>query len=84
MCEFCLKHGEGKKWYLQARNYSDELLSDIRRRRMIEEFFSNPDQLTRGIEHLNRLEKTPKFIRSMIVRIITGRQKKTHFGQVVP
>jgi Fe-S-cluster-containing hydrogenase component 2 len=31
MCEFCLKHGEGKKWYLQAKNYSDDLLSDIRR-----------------------------------------------------
>ena len=84
MCEFCLKHGEGKKWYLQARNYSDDLLSDIRRRRMIEEFFSNPDRLTRGMEHLNRLEKTPKFIKNMIGRIITGRQKKTHFGQVVP
>ncbi|MBA7522937.1 Ion-translocating oxidoreductase complex subunit B [subsurface metagenome] len=84
MCEFCLKHGEGKKWYLQARNYSDELLSDIRRRRLIEGFFSNPDRLTRGIEHLNRLEKAPKFIRSMLGRIITGRQKKTHFGQVVP
>jgi Pyruvate/2-oxoacid:ferredoxin oxidoreductase delta subunit len=84
MCEFCLKHGEGKKWYLQAKNYSDELLSDIRRRRMIEEFFSNPDHLAKGIEYLDHLERTPKFIRSMIVRIITGRQKKTHFGQVVP
>ncbi|UCG12799.1 MAG: 4Fe-4S ferredoxin, partial [Deltaproteobacteria bacterium] len=84
MCEFCLKHGEGKKWYLQASNYSDELLSDIRRRRMIEEFFTNPDQITKGIEYLNRLDKTPKLIRSMIARIITGRQKKTHFGQVVP
>ena len=26
MCEFCIKHGEGKKWYLQMKNYSDELL----------------------------------------------------------
>jgi len=84
MCEFCLKHGEGKKWYLQAKNYSDELLSDIRRRRMIEEFFSNPGRLTKGIENLNRLDKTPKFIKGMIGRIITSRQKKAHFGQVVP
>ena len=84
MCEFCLKHGEGKKWYLQASNYSDELLSDIRRRRMIEEFFTNADQITKGIEYLNRLDKIPKFIRNMIARIISGRQKKTHFGQVVP
>jgi ferredoxin len=27
MCEFCTKHGEGKKWYLQMKNYSQELLS---------------------------------------------------------
>ena len=26
MCEFCAEHGEGKKWYLQMKNYSDELL----------------------------------------------------------
>jgi ferredoxin len=26
MCEFCTKHGEGKKWYLQMKNYSTELL----------------------------------------------------------
>jgi len=84
MCEFCLKHGEGKKWYLQARNYSDELLSDIRRRRIIAEFFSNPERLRRSIERLNRIEKIPTFIRSMIGRVITGRQKKSHFGQVVP
>ncbi|MBN2375868.1 MAG: 4Fe-4S binding protein [Sedimentisphaerales bacterium] len=84
MCEFCLKHGEGKKWYLQAKNYSDELLSDMRRRRMIEEFFANPGRLTRGMEHLKRLDKAPNFIKGMIGRIITSRQKKTHFGQVVP
>jgi hypothetical protein len=47
MCEFCIKHGEGKKWYLEAQNYSDDLLSDIRRRKMIEQFFSNPGSLGR-------------------------------------
>jgi len=26
VCQFCTKHGEGKKWYLQMKNYSDELL----------------------------------------------------------
>ncbi len=26
MCEFCLEHGEGKKWYLQMKNYQEELL----------------------------------------------------------
>jgi ferredoxin len=26
MCKFCTEHGEGKKWYLQIKNYADELL----------------------------------------------------------
>ncbi|MFB3886215.1 MAG: ATP-binding protein [Thermodesulfobacteriota bacterium] len=84
MCEFCLKHGEGKKWYLQAKNYSDDLLSDARRRRFIEEFASAPESLARDAERMDRLKKAPKVIRSMIARIITHRMKKVHFGQVVP
>jgi ferredoxin len=28
MCEFCTEHGEGKKWYLKMKNYSDELLHE--------------------------------------------------------
>jgi ferredoxin len=28
MCEFCAKHGEGKKWYLQMKNYANELLHE--------------------------------------------------------
>ena len=28
MCEFCTKHGEGKKWYLQMKNYADELIHE--------------------------------------------------------
>jgi len=28
MCEFCTEHGEGKKWYLQMRNFSEELLRE--------------------------------------------------------
>jgi len=27
MCEFCTKHGEGKKWYLEMKNYSQEWLN---------------------------------------------------------
>ncbi len=84
MCEFCLKHGEGEKWYLQAKNYSDDLLSDVRRRRFIEEFASAPESLARDAQRMDRLKKAPRFIRSMITRLITRRMKKVHFGQIVP
>ncbi len=83
MCEFCLKHGEGEKWYLQAKNYSDDLLSDIKRRKFIEEF-ANPDALARGAAGLDRLGKAPGFIRGIFSRITTRKMKKVHFGQVVP
>jgi NAD-dependent dihydropyrimidine dehydrogenase PreA subunit len=26
MCEFCMQHGEGRQWYLQMKNYSNELM----------------------------------------------------------
>ena len=25
MCDMCIEHGEGKKWYLQAKNFTEEL-----------------------------------------------------------
>ena len=84
MCEFCLKHGEGEKWYLQAKNYSDDLLSDVRRRRLIEEIISNPEAFSRGVRGIDRLAKAPRLVRSLVSRIIARRMKKIHFGQVVP
>ncbi len=86
MCEFCVKHGEGEKWYLQAKNYSDDLLNDACRRKFFEDF-SDPDtvrnEVIRGDQRLERLAKAPKFIRDMISRVVT-RKMKVHFGQVVP
>ncbi len=84
MCEFCLQHGEGKKWYLQAKNYADELLSDVRRRRFMEKFLSDPEALAKEVHDIERLNKMPKFIRDIITRLITRKMKKIHFGQIVP
>ena len=84
MCQFCLKHGEGKKWYLRAANYSDELLSDVRRRKFIERFLTEPDQLREAASRLEQLDRAPKFLRGLIGRIAVRRMKKVHYGQVVP
>jgi Fe-S-cluster-containing hydrogenase component 2 len=84
MCEFCLKHGEGKKWYLQAENYSDDLLSDIRRRKFIENFFTDIESHKQGLDRLEKLQKAPKIIRAIVARLISRKMKKVHFGQVVP
>ena len=84
MCQFCHQHGEGKKWYLQAANYSEDLLSDVRRRRFIEGFYSDTTHMAQQVDSLARLEKLPAFIRGMITRLVTRRMKKEHFGQVIP
>ncbi len=84
MCEFCLKHGEGKKWYLEAKNYSEDLASDVERRKMVAEFFEHQDEIPRFVEKTDRLQNLPKFVRDWFVYMITRKQKKVHYGQVVP
>jgi NAD-dependent dihydropyrimidine dehydrogenase PreA subunit len=84
MCEFCHKHGEGKKWYLQAKNYSQDLLSDLRRRRFITDFFSHPEHLNHDAAQLEKLARAPAFVQRAIKGHITRRMKQVHFGQVLP
>ena len=85
MCEFCHKHGEGKTWYLRAENYSEDLLSDLRRRGFIEEFFKNlPENYTSNVKQLAQLEKLPGFVKRAVRGRISNRMKASHFGQVVP
>ncbi|XUX00701.1 MAG: 4Fe-4S binding protein [Dehalogenimonas sp.] len=84
MCEFCHQHGEGKRWYLQAKNYSEDLMSDIQRREFIVDFIKHPGRSANGIEKLGKLKTLPGFVQSVINPYITNRQMKTHFGQVVP
>src|SRR4030065_2042784 len=84
MCEFCHKHGEGKKWYLRAENYSEDLLSDLRRRRFIEEFVSEPEGLREDMEKIEKLDRAPAFVRRAGGRGVSNRQKRIHYGRVGP
>src|SRR4030042_1160398 len=84
MCEFCHKHGEGKKWYLQAQNYSEDLLSDLRRRKFIADFFKEPEDLSETTGQLEGLKRLPSFVAGVLTPVMVNRQKKVHYGQVVP
>ncbi|MFA5400849.1 MAG: 4Fe-4S binding protein [Dehalococcoidia bacterium] len=84
MCEFCHKHGEGKIWYKQASNYSEDLLSDIRRREFVKEFFLHPEKILEDEKMVLQLNRLPSFIRAIVMPFAIGRQKRTHYGQVVP
>jgi Pyruvate/2-oxoacid:ferredoxin oxidoreductase delta subunit len=79
-----MKHGEGKKWYLEAKNYSEDLLNDIRRQKFIKEFFTETEKLKTDAERLERLDKAPWFIKHFIRWRLGNYHKKNHLGQVVP
>jgi ferredoxin len=85
MCEFCTKHGEGKIWYKNAANYAHDLLSDLGRRRYIENFLSAA--FSEGFQTLGRLEtiyrKKGRLPNSVAAAMIS-KAKTEHFGQVLP
>ena len=84
MCEFCTEHGEGKAWYLTMKNYSQELLSQGSRSEHIREFFKDFEARTaQSLSMLDKIQALP-FIPDLVSRIAVDRQKKSHFGQVVP
>jgi ferredoxin len=84
MCEFCTKHGEGKIWYKNAANYAHDLLSDLRRRKYIENFLSSA--FRDGFQTLGRLEtifrKKGRLPRALKTAMI-NKAKEEHFGQVL-
>jgi len=99
MCEFCTKHGEGKKWYLQMKNYSEELIHHA--------LTHDEQEITGGADRVTWLQR---FFGDFVMPAITGkastdehssteaapakvpvglremlrRQQLVHFGQVIP
>ncbi|MBM4141232.1 MAG: 4Fe-4S dicluster domain-containing protein [Nitrospira sp.] len=85
MCEFCTQHGEGKKWYLNVKNYATELLNDPKRRYMIKNFYK--EVVEKGNNSITRLEMTFQRNPKLLERIkepYIKEMKSMHFGQVVP
>ncbi len=64
MCEFCTKHGEGKKWYLQMKNYAEELLH--------EELSSTQKEMVKAT---TRLEWNNRFWESFVMPAMGGVSK---------
>ena len=82
MCEFCTQHGEGKKWYLNMENYSQDLLEQDGRRAYMTEFLNTFEQrVPREMEQVDGLSRTA--LARPMNWYLTHTQKKSHFGQVV-
>ncbi len=83
MCEFCVKHGDGKKWYLAMENYSRDLLHHDERIRFIGHFTNTfEERIPRRLNQLEKLSRTP--LRNIVKPFLTRSEKRDHFGQIVP
>jgi NAD-dependent dihydropyrimidine dehydrogenase PreA subunit len=85
MCEFCVRHGDGQKWYLKAENYATELLHDAARAKYVEDFL--PEMTTSAGRWLRVLDRANRVSPRLAKRVCRGTSKRlqaVHFGQVVP
>ncbi|OGN94064.1 MAG: hypothetical protein A2Y88_12730 [Chloroflexi bacterium RBG_13_48_10] len=100
MCEFCIQHGEGKQWYLQMKNYSNELLHTpltpqekeivgyTTRREWMDGFVKSsviPASIGQEPEEIQPVGETQDIPATPpSVEQILLHRKIEHFGQVVP
>jgi len=85
MCQFCVEHGEGKRWYLQAQNYSADLESDLERRAYVVDFIAGFDRMrANAVTAGEILSKTPRPLAYLAKGTITRNMQRNHFGQPLP
>lgn len=84
MCQFCVEHGEGKRWYLEAQNYAHDLESDLRRRDYIVHFIRDFDTTrSTALTAMALLERFPRPVERAVKNMWSRRQQDNHFGQPV-
>jgi ferredoxin len=85
MCTFCVQHGDGKRWYLNAANYAADLESDLRRRRFMVDFVQGFERSRKSIKvGLGALRLMPRPLRGHLAERASRAQQVEHFGQPVP
>ncbi len=85
MCQFCVQHGDGKAWYLEASTYAYDLDSDLKRRDYLVDFVQDFGKNREfALTNLKRLERLPAPLRDLGRSIATRNMKVSHFGQPVP
>jgi ferredoxin len=86
MCEFCVSHGEGKKWYENMTNYSRELFLQVNSDNGLKKFLTKfGDSMRVNIPKAETWKnRLPLIYDFLAYPWFTRRQKKSHFGQIVP
>ncbi len=100
MCDLCMKHGAGGKWYLNAEHYSNEIVEKYNLRDFLMEQYKNFEQISvRKIHGFNAVGMGYKLRIPLIGRIVKHTAEKMlhstnpptnpfkaegHIGQVIP
>jgi len=97
MCEFCQEHGEGKKWYLQMKNYSRALLLEEltpekqkivgtkTRGEWVRNFFGSFTFHSQKEKPTIQSQQTPQAPKPPLTEAQIVRESQVeHFGQVLP
>ena len=86
MCEFCISHGEGKRWYENITNYSRELFLQVSSDEALKNYLAGFGQsMQKNIPKAEKWKRRLPFIYNVLAYPwITRRFKKNHFGQMVP
>jgi ferredoxin len=86
MCEFCVSHGEGKKWYENLKNYTHELFKSVNSEERLREYlmdFHRSLSVEPARAHKWK-RRFPRIYDWLIYPRASKHLKETHFGQVVP
>ena len=100
MCDLCMKHGAGGKWYLNAEHYSNQVVEKFNLRDFLLEQYKNFEQISvRKVHGFNAVGMGYKLRIPIIGRIVKHAAEKMlhstrpptnpfraegHIGQIVP
>jgi Pyruvate/2-oxoacid:ferredoxin oxidoreductase delta subunit len=100
MCDHCMKHGAGGKWYLNAQSYSEEVAAKYNLREFLLEQYKNFEQISvrkvggvspAGMDRVFRMPIIGRLVKRTAERMLHSTRPPTnpfrpegHIGQVVP
>ena len=83
MCEFCIQHGAGKKWYLESKNHAEKLAASEERESFIKDFFKFYERNYRKNVRMVDIAKKVPFVREYAENKIRNYFSQKHAGQIV-
>src|SRR6056297_2266284 len=100
MCDHCAEHGTAKKWYLNAKRYTDELAEKLDLKDFLLEQYKNFEQMqvrkvngfsAIGLGYKRRMPIMGRIVKYFAEKMVQSTdmpgdpfEPKGHFGQVVP